>query len=257
MMLDEHNTPRRYWAEAVNTACHVGNRIFLWTFLNKTCYELMHGRAPRVSHFRAFGCRCFIPKKGRLDKFKSRSSDGIFLGYASHSRAFCVLNLDTNLVMETCEVTINKTHHAFRLSLSVQVTTKLARRSLRTRRMMLDMMMVIMVKLQPCMYPLLPLRRLRCRIVHPLHCLRSSKIKWKQLLRGRLSSDKRHRGTFKLIIRPQESSTTSTSVRHGRGLEMLLTLLIQLLLQPLSRETLDTLFDPNWVNSMHEELENF
>jgi hypothetical protein len=57
-----------------------------------------------VSHFRAFGCRCFILKKGRLDKFESRSFDGIFLGYASHSRAFCVLNLDTNLVMETYEV---------------------------------------------------------------------------------------------------------------------------------------------------------
>jgi hypothetical protein len=28
-MLDEHRTPRRYWAEVVNTACHVGNRIFL------------------------------------------------------------------------------------------------------------------------------------------------------------------------------------------------------------------------------------
>jgi transposase InsO family protein len=27
-MLDEHRTPRRYWAKAVNTACHVGNRIF-------------------------------------------------------------------------------------------------------------------------------------------------------------------------------------------------------------------------------------
>jgi transposase InsO family protein len=42
-ILDEHGTPRRYWAEAVNTACHVGNRIFLRTFLNKTCYELIHG----------------------------------------------------------------------------------------------------------------------------------------------------------------------------------------------------------------------
>jgi hypothetical protein len=85
MMLDEHRTLRRYWAEAVNTSCHVGNRIFLRAFLNKTCYELMHRRAPRVSHFRAFGCRCFIRKKGRLDKFESRCSDGIFWGYASHS----------------------------------------------------------------------------------------------------------------------------------------------------------------------------
>jgi hypothetical protein len=95
-MLDEHRTPSRHWAEVVNTAYHVGNWIFLRAFLNKTCYELMHGRAPKVSHFRAFGCRCFILKKGRLDKFESRSSDGIFLGYASHSRAFHVLNLDTN-----------------------------------------------------------------------------------------------------------------------------------------------------------------
>jgi transposase InsO family protein len=28
-MLDEHRTPRRFWAEAVNTACHVSNRIYL------------------------------------------------------------------------------------------------------------------------------------------------------------------------------------------------------------------------------------
>jgi hypothetical protein len=44
-----------------------------------------------------------------LDKFKSRSFDKIFLGYANHSRAFCVLNLDTNLVMETCKVTFDET----------------------------------------------------------------------------------------------------------------------------------------------------
>jgi hypothetical protein len=59
---------------------------------------------------------------------------------------------------------------------------------------------------------------------------------------GRLSPGERHRGTFKLIIYPQESSATSMSVRHGRGPEMLLTLLIQLLLLLLSRKTLDTLY---------------
>jgi hypothetical protein len=69
-MLDEHRTPRRYWAKAVNTAWHVGNQIFLRAFLNKTCYELMHRRAPRVSHFRAFGCWCFIstPKKYEVER---------------------------------------------------------------------------------------------------------------------------------------------------------------------------------------------
>jgi hypothetical protein len=51
--------------------------------LNKTYYELMHGRANRVGHFKDFGCRRFILKKCRLDKFELRSSDRIFLGYAS------------------------------------------------------------------------------------------------------------------------------------------------------------------------------
>jgi hypothetical protein len=44
-----------------------------------------------------------------LDKFESRSSDGIFLGYASHSHAYRVLNLETYQVVETCEVTFDKT----------------------------------------------------------------------------------------------------------------------------------------------------
>jgi hypothetical protein len=74
--------------------------------------------------------------------------------------------------------------------------------------MMLERMMVMMVKLQPHMYPLLPLRRLRCRMVHPLHRLRFSKIELKQLMRGRLSLGERHRGVSKLIIHPQESSAT-------------------------------------------------
>jgi hypothetical protein len=59
---------------------------------------------------------------------------------------------------------------------------------------------------------------------------------------GEVVSRREHRGAFKLIIHPQESSATSMSVRHNRGQEMLLTLHIQLLLPPLSRKTLDTLY---------------
>jgi transposase InsO family protein len=77
-MLDEHKAPRRYWVEAVNTACYVSNRIYLRVHKKKTCYELMHGRTPKVSHFHVFGCKCFILKKGKkLDNFEARSVDGI------------------------------------------------------------------------------------------------------------------------------------------------------------------------------------
>jgi hypothetical protein len=73
-------------------------------YKKKTCYELMHGRTPKVSHFHVFGYKCFILKKGKkLDKFEARSVDGIFFGYASHSRAYLVLNLETNQIVEICE----------------------------------------------------------------------------------------------------------------------------------------------------------
>jgi hypothetical protein len=88
----------------------VSNRIYLRVHKKKTCYELMHGRTPKVSHFHVFGCKCFILKKGKkLDKFEARSIDGIFFGYASHSRAYRVLNLETNQIVETCAVTFDET----------------------------------------------------------------------------------------------------------------------------------------------------
>jgi transposase InsO family protein len=109
-MLDELRTPRRFWAEVVNTACYVSEWFYLRVHKKKTCYELIHGRTPKVSHFYVFGCKCFILKKGnKLDKFEARSVDGILFGYASHSRAYRVLSLETNQIVETCEVTFNET----------------------------------------------------------------------------------------------------------------------------------------------------
>jgi hypothetical protein len=72
-MLHEHRTPRRFWAEAVNTVCYISNMIYLRVHKKKTYYELMHGRTPMVSHFHVFGCKYFILKKGKkLDKFEAR-----------------------------------------------------------------------------------------------------------------------------------------------------------------------------------------
>ncbi|WVZ76059.1 LOW QUALITY PROTEIN: hypothetical protein U9M48_024061 [Paspalum notatum var. saurae] len=103
-MLDEHRTPRRFWAKAVNTACYIANRIFLRAFFGKTSYELWFGRQPSVKHL------CFVLKKaGHLDKFESRCLDGIFLGYASSFRAFRVWILETKQVVETCEVSFDET----------------------------------------------------------------------------------------------------------------------------------------------------
>jgi hypothetical protein len=72
-----------------------------------TLFELRFGRKPSVSHLRQFGCKCFVLKCGNLDKFESRSSDGILLGYTPYGRSYRVFNLETNTVIESCDVTFN------------------------------------------------------------------------------------------------------------------------------------------------------
>jgi hypothetical protein len=145
MMLDEHRIRRRFWAKVVNTACYMSNWIYLLILKKITSYELMHGRTPKVSYFYVFGCECFILKKGKsLDKFEARSVDGIFFGYASHSRAFRVLNLETNQIVETCEVTFDKTQPRSSLCfLSVQEMRNLARRFSRVRCSSKEMMKMV------------------------------------------------------------------------------------------------------------------
>jgi hypothetical protein len=108
-MLDEHRTPRRFWADAISTACYISIQIFLHSILHLTPFELRFGRKPSVSHLRPFGCKCFVLKRVNLDKFESRSSDCILLGYTPHGRSYRVFNLETNTVVESCDVTFDET----------------------------------------------------------------------------------------------------------------------------------------------------
>jgi hypothetical protein len=108
-MLDEHRTPRRFWANAISTACYISNRIFLCSILHLTHFELCFGRKCFVSHLRPFGCNCFFLKCGNLDKFESCSFDGILLGYTHHGRSYQVYNRETNTIVESCDVTFDET----------------------------------------------------------------------------------------------------------------------------------------------------
>jgi hypothetical protein len=107
-MLDEHRTPKSFWADAISTACYISNRI-LHSILDLTPFELHFGRKPSISHFRPFGCKCFVLKRGNLDKFESHSLDGILLGYTPHGRSYRVYNFETNTVVKSCDVTFDET----------------------------------------------------------------------------------------------------------------------------------------------------
>jgi hypothetical protein len=108
-MLDLQRTHRCFWADAINTACYTFNQIFLRSILHSTPFDLRFGHKPFFSHLRPFGCKCFVLKCGNLDKFESRSFDGILLGYTPHDKSYQVFNLETNTVVESCDVTFDET----------------------------------------------------------------------------------------------------------------------------------------------------
>src|SRR6185437_2004352 len=45
-MLDDYGTSEKFWAEAINTACHASNRVYPHRLLKKTPYELITGKKP-------------------------------------------------------------------------------------------------------------------------------------------------------------------------------------------------------------------
>nr|GEX28679.1 hypothetical protein [Tanacetum cinerariifolium] len=75
--LADSKLPTTFWAEAVNTACYVQNRVSVVKPHNKTPYELFHGRTPTLSFMRPFGCPVTIFNTiDHLGKFDSKVDEG-------------------------------------------------------------------------------------------------------------------------------------------------------------------------------------
>jgi hypothetical protein len=108
-MLREYKTPERFWSEAVDTACHAINRLYLHRLLKKTSYELLIDNQPNVSYFRVFGSKCYIlVKKGRHSKFTPKAVGGFLLGYDSNTKAYRVFNKSSGLVEVSSDVVFDE-----------------------------------------------------------------------------------------------------------------------------------------------------
>jgi hypothetical protein len=104
-MLVEFKSPYKFWAEAIITACHASNRLYLRKGFNKTPYEKLTGNKPNIKYFQVFGCKCFYLKKGvHLSKFDAKALEGIFVGYATESHAFRIFDKESTRVVEVSNV---------------------------------------------------------------------------------------------------------------------------------------------------------
>nr|GEU76630.1 retrovirus-related Pol polyprotein from transposon TNT 1-94 [Tanacetum cinerariifolium] len=104
-MLANSKLPTTFWAEAVNTACYMQNRLLVTKPYNKTPYELFHGRTLMLSFMRPFGCLVTILNTiDHLGKFDGKADEGFFVRYSLNSKELRVFNSRTRIVEETLHI---------------------------------------------------------------------------------------------------------------------------------------------------------
>ncbi|GKB99888.1 putative ribonuclease H-like domain-containing protein [Tanacetum coccineum] len=104
-MLVDSKLPTTFWAEAVNTACYVLNRVLVIKPHTKTPYELIHERTPLIDFMKPFGCPVTILNtRDHLGKFEGKAVEGFFVGYSMVSKAMRVFNKRTRIVEETLNI---------------------------------------------------------------------------------------------------------------------------------------------------------
>ncbi|CAJ2662740.1 unnamed protein product [Trifolium pratense] len=108
VMLHAKKLSHGFWAEAMNTACHIHNRVTLRFGTTSTLYELWKGRKPTVKYFHVFGSKCYIlSDREPRTKMDPKSDEGIFLGYSTNSRGYRVYNYRTKTMLESINVVID------------------------------------------------------------------------------------------------------------------------------------------------------
>ncbi|KAL6187297.1 hypothetical protein ACLB2K_038697 [Fragaria x ananassa] len=86
-MLSNAGLERRFWVEAVSTACYLINRGPHTGIHLKTPYEMWSGKSADYSNLRVFGCTAYYHvSEGKLEP---RAKKGVFVGYGDGVKGNC------------------------------------------------------------------------------------------------------------------------------------------------------------------------
>jgi len=104
-LLFEKDLPKKFWAEAVNTAVFLLNRLSRRVLQNKTPYEAWHGYKPSLQNLKIFGCLCFtyVPRV-RRDKLDKKVEADIFVGYNNVTKGYRVFQPQTEKVIVSKDI---------------------------------------------------------------------------------------------------------------------------------------------------------
>ncbi|MCP4491938.1 MAG: DDE-type integrase/transposase/recombinase [Gammaproteobacteria bacterium] len=109
-MLAHSKLPKKFWAEALNTAVYLKNRSPATAVTKMTPFQAFYGHKPSVRHLRIFGCNAYahIPKDERK-KLDPKSRKCRFLGYSTSSKGYRLYDFERKRVIENRDVIFDET----------------------------------------------------------------------------------------------------------------------------------------------------
>ncbi|WZY94099.1 hypothetical protein YC2023_066428 [Brassica napus] len=99
------NVPKRFWSDAVQTACYLINRVPTRVLKKLSPFEVLNKTKPHIDHLRVFGCLCYVMIPGeRRNKLEAKSTKAMFIGYSITQKGYKCYDPITRRVMVSREV---------------------------------------------------------------------------------------------------------------------------------------------------------
>ena len=112
-MLHAKNMDKPFWAEAVQTAAYIRNRVTSRSLPNDiTPFHRWYGKVPNLSHARIFGSSChYILPKSKVKSLDGRSRKAVFVGYAQQSKGYKLWDVQSCKCVISRDVIFHEQEH--------------------------------------------------------------------------------------------------------------------------------------------------
>ena len=101
--------PKKFWGEAISTAVYLKNRTPVKA-LNKTPFEVWHGKKPKVNHLRMFGSDAYAHVvQDERAKFDTKTRKCIMIGYENVTKGYRLYDAIEGKIIYSHDVQFNET----------------------------------------------------------------------------------------------------------------------------------------------------
>jgi hypothetical protein len=88
-MMFHTNVTKKFWGDAVMTACYLINRTPTKVLQDVSTFEVLNKTKPSLDHLRVFGCVCFVLVSGdQRNKLDTKSTRCMFIGYSRTQKGY-------------------------------------------------------------------------------------------------------------------------------------------------------------------------